>query len=171
MVKFFFAVVSKLEDYSFDSLPIKLKEFIITNFGGVDFTSEPYQFKIKYYEKEMGSPLFKFFLSLKEIRESSIIIDFKKMCMQEEANAKRKINLDPGYITLNSVVLSTRKEAAHRIYLRDGIYLDLHLIYESSIYKPLPWTYPDYKNEGVLSFFYKMRNSFKKERNLNRKML
>ena len=57
--------------------------------------------------------------------------------------ACRRINLDPGYLTLSQLVLATTKSRSHRIYLADGIFADLHLHYQGESSHPLAWTYPD----------------------------
>ena len=57
----------------------------------------------------------------------------------------RRINIDPGYLCLQHVVLATTKGYTHRPYLRDGIYADLTLIYRDKSFQPLEWTYPDYR--------------------------
>jgi len=41
-------------------------------------------------------------------------------------------------------VLATTKDNAHRIYLGQGIYAEVTLIYRGRRFCPLPWTYPDY---------------------------
>ena len=35
-------------------------------------------------------------------------------------------------------------------YLRDGIYADLTLVFQKGGYRPLPWTYPDYRQGELL---------------------
>ena len=45
----------------------------------------------------------------------------------------------------------------HRIYIGQGIYADLTLIYQRGAFEKLPWTYPDYADEPVLAFLEKVR--------------
>ena len=52
---------------------------------------------------------------------------------------KRKINIDPGYISLGNLVLATGKPFAHRPYLGSGIYADLTLVYQRGGFHPLEW--------------------------------
>ncbi|MFO7675091.1 MAG: DUF4416 family protein [bacterium] len=61
---------------------------------------------------------------------------------------RRRVNLDPGLLTLHNLVLATTKDFAHRIYLRDGIRAELTLLYADGGWVPLPWTYPDYRTEA-----------------------
>jgi hypothetical protein len=66
---------------------------------------------------------------------------------------KRSINIDPGYLSLENVVLSTGKQFTHRIYLSHGVYADLNLVYEHNSFRSLPWTYPDYAHTDFIKFF------------------
>jgi hypothetical protein len=58
------------------------------------------------------------------------------------------------------LILATRKDRAHRIYLGDGVYADLHLRYQGGCFRPLDWTYPDYRAPAVLTFFSQARALF-----------
>jgi hypothetical protein len=59
-------------------------------------------------------------------------------------DGRRLVNLDPGYLTRERLVLATGKNFSHRLYLGCGIYGDLTLIYAQGTFQPLAWTYPDY---------------------------
>jgi len=72
------------------------------------------------------------------------------------------VNIDPGYIALEHVILATTKGYAHRIYLKNGIYADLTLIYRDGTYRPLDWTYPDYAEKDTISLFNRWRDYYKK---------
>jgi len=65
----------------------------------------------------------------------------------------RSLNLDPGYLSLENMVLSTTKSFAHRIYLGQGVYADLNLTFVEKTYHPLHWTYPDYAHPDFIQFF------------------
>jgi hypothetical protein len=64
-------------------------------------------------------------------------------------------------LTLGNFVLATGKNNAHRIYLQDGIFADLTLIYRSGTYHPLEWTYPDYADNGLISILNRLREHYK----------
>ena len=72
----------------------------------------------------------------------------------------RQINIDPGYLTAAKIVLATTKNYSHRLYLARGIFGDLHMQYQKGNYQPNPWTYPDYKQPKVRSFFNDVRKTF-----------
>jgi len=73
----------------------------------------------------------------------------------------RVINIDPGLITLENVVLVTGKNYSHRIYLRDGIFAEITLIFKNGKYRPLEWTFPDYGSDDIIEIFIKMREKYK----------
>ena len=77
------------------------------------------------------------------------------------SNNKRRVNIDPGYISLDKLVLFTTKNYSHRIYLNEGIYAEVTLKFERKSFVPLPWTYPDYKTLEYIDFFNKIRETYK----------
>lgn len=70
---------------------------------------------------------------------------------------KRWINLDPGFITHENLILATGKGYSHRIYMGSGVWSDLEYIYVNEGYRPLQWTYYDYRHQEVVDFFTKIR--------------
>ncbi len=77
------------------------------------------------------------------------------------SDGKRRVNVDPGYIALEHLVLGTTKGFAHRIYIGGGIFADLTLIYENGSYRPLKWTYPDYGGDRLVGLFNGWREDYK----------
>ena len=57
-------------------------------------------------------------------------------------------------------VLASGKNFSHRIYIGGGIYADLTLIYQKGSFQKLPWTYPDYSDDGMLKFLEQVRNKY-----------
>jgi hypothetical protein len=134
-------------------------------FGPVDWVSEVLPFnRTKYYEKEMGWPLSRRFISFERLITPESIADIKLITNELEKahldNEHRKINIDPGYLTLERLVLATGKNYSHRIYLRKGIYADLTLVFHDGTFRPLSWTYPDYAEEKVIALFNKLRSGY-----------
>ena len=76
-------------------------------------------------------------------------------------DGRRQINIDPGYVTLAKVVLSSKKNYSHRIYLGKGVYGELELFYKDGRFNPLPYTYYDYRDDTVLPIFLKARDLLK----------
>jgi hypothetical protein len=140
-------------------------EELYSTFGETDAVSERFAFDLTdYYTREMGKVLFRHFITFKRFIPIPNLPDIKQMTNRLEekyaaSDGNRRINIDPGYICLEHVILATTKGYTHRPYLRDGIYADLTLIYRNKSFRPLEWTYPDYRQEGVIALF----NQFRKE--------
>lgn len=131
-------------------------------FGTLDAVTAPQDFTFtRFYEKEMGPGLRRLFGSFDELVDPGCLPDIKARTNQLEQrwsrDGRRTVNVDPGLLCEERLVLATGKNAAHRIYLRDGIYGDLTLLYENGAYQPLPWTYPDYAQEETRRFFGLLR--------------
>ena len=147
-----------------------LKDILTSNWGEIDLESEVFKFdKTNYYENEMGKDLIKKFFSFKKLIERENLPEIKLRTNQIEKEFKinknkegRDINLDPGYITLSSVVLATTKDYRHRIYHSKGIYLENTLYYDSKkkSYTEWDWTYPDYRQDSYKEFFNRMREIY-----------
>lgn len=137
-------------------------------FSQVDWISPELRFdRTRYYEKEMGWPLHRRFVSFRELIPPEALVDVKIKTNgledQFEADEKRRINIDPGYIALERLVLATGKNYTHRIYLSKGIYGDLTLIFKKGGFCPLEWTYPDYADKDVVDYFNQLRERYKKQ--------
>ncbi|RKX70418.1 DUF4416 domain-containing protein [candidate division WOR-3 bacterium] len=115
----------------------------------------------EYYESEMGKGLMRCWLAFLTQFDPEELVELKKRAVAIEVSlsveGRRRVNIDPGYLDLKRVVLSTHKDAAHRIYLGDGIYAEVTLIYYNKSFRPLPWTYPDYRWEETINFFNSLR--------------
>jgi hypothetical protein len=135
-------------------------------FGEADTISERFPFHLTdYYTQEMGKPLFRHFITFERLIPISTLPDIKQTTNQFEEkysnlNGNRRINIDPGYICLEHVVLATTKAYTHRPYLRNGIYADLTLIYRNKSFQPLEWAYPDYRQSEVIALFNQFRKKY-----------
>jgi hypothetical protein len=134
--------------------------------GPVDWTSPPLCFdRTRYYEKEMGWPLHRRFVSFRRLIRPEEIVQVKLMCNQTESKysvaGKRQINIDPGYISLERLILTTGKNYTHRVYLSKGIYADLTLVFQKGTFVSLQWTYRDYADPAVIGYFNEVRASYK----------
>ena len=123
--------------------------------------------RTRYYEKEMGWPLHRRFVTFKELIPPEELVDKKLSTNMIEAKysseGKRRINIDPGYICLERLVLATGKNYTHRIYLSHGIFADLTLVFNKGTFKPLEWSYPDYSDAESIDFFNAEREKYKNQ--------
>jgi hypothetical protein len=137
------------------------------NFGSILFQSniQPWKYS-DHYNKELGTPLYRNFIFFNKVIDPSSLADIKLLTNAMETTCshagKRRINLDPGYITLAKVVLASTKNYSHRIYLGKGIYAELALLYKNHQFISMPYTYNDYKDQAYLNMFTTVRNLLKK---------
>lgn len=126
-------------------------EDLIAAFGEMDFESPPLQFEYTdYYFEEMGRPLFRVFVSFLKLIRSEQLKEIKLFGGALERKystpeGKRRLNLDPGYLTGSAFVLSTSKNYAHRIHLGEGVFAQQEILFERKRVRTLDWTYPDYR--------------------------
>ena len=134
--------------------------------GPIDSKSEPFSFThTDYYTAELGSPIERFWVSFEWLAEQDELPDLKHETNKLEeilgrSDGSRRVNIDPGIITGSRLVLATTKDHAHRIYLSNGIYAEVTLIYRDGKFNPLPWTYPDYREQVALDYFSAVRTRY-----------
>lgn len=137
-------------------------------FGPTDWISPGLFFdRTRYYEREMGWPLFRRFITFRELVRPEELIEAKLFTNGIEnrylKDNKRQINIDPGYISLERLVLATGKNYTHRIYLSKGIFADLTLVFHKGSFEPLEWTYRDYKDPESIKNFNTIRERYKNQ--------
>ena len=134
-------------------------------YGRVDFISAQLPFDYTdYYAREMGPALVRRFASFEPLVRPESLPDIKLWTNGVEGrfseDEKRRVNIDPGYMSYAHIILATGKRYTHRPYLRDAIYADLTLIYRDRDFHPLPWTYPDYAKGETILMFRKVRSKY-----------
>lgn len=140
-------------------------QILAAHFGRPDFIGAQMPFDYtSYYEKEMGRSLVRRMVSFDELIPPESLPDVKLLTNlveeQFSSDGRRKINIDPGYLSLAHLILATGKGYTHRPYLRGGIYADLTLIYTDGAFSVLSWTYPDYAGREILATLNKIRNKY-----------
>jgi Domain of unknown function (DUF4416) len=132
------------------------------SFGPIALASDAFDFtETEYYTMTMGHGLKKQFIAFERLIDPAGLAEIKRGTNRWEADyaaqnahaEPRPLNLDPGYITGAKLVLASTKDHAHRIYLRDGIYAELTLMYRHRRWQPLEWTYPDYRRADFHQYF------------------
>ncbi len=158
----FFALLYREDQKSY----IELRKEIEMKWGEIIDELAPSHFPMKeYYAKEMGSPLSRIYLVLEGKFSRDTLVEVKNWSMEQEEkylNGKdRSINIDPGLICLEQMLLISTKPYSHRIFLKDNLYAELTYQFNQGRYSPLPWTYPDYLEDEVLDFFTSSRTRLK----------
>jgi hypothetical protein len=143
----------------------RVLEALVRQYGEIDWISPDMFFdRTRYYEKEMGWPLHRRFLSFEKLISPEMLVEVKLKTNDLETafrkGEKRRINIDPGYISLERLVLATGKNYIHRIYLGKGIYADLTLVFKRGGFVPLEWTYPDYADPKMIDDFNAIRSRY-----------
>jgi hypothetical protein len=133
--------------------------------GPIDIESDLLEFNYtRYYENEMGPGLKRLFVGFDSLGPPDKLVEVKSFTNELERTfseeGKRLVNLDPGYLTAAKVVLASTKDYAHRLYLGDGIYGEVTLVYQGGRFRTLPWTYPDYRSEMYHEFFRQLRTAY-----------
>jgi hypothetical protein len=147
-----------------------LKQAMVKHFGRIDLESPIHSFDhTDYYRDEMGPGLRRGFLSFDRLVPPDELADIKRFTNRMEIQwgrmkgkkISRRVNMDPGLLSLSNLILATTKNRAHRIYLSNGIYAEITLIYSKAQgWQTLDWTYPDYRTPVVTEFFSKMREIY-----------
>lgn len=134
-------------------------------YGPVEWKSPPLFFdRTTYYAREMGWPLYRSFVSFERLVAADRLMDIKLSTNGIEQdylhNGHRQVNIDPGLISAERLVLATGKNYVHRIYLGKGIYADLTLIFKKGSYRALDWTYKDYASPEMIQYFNDIRATY-----------
>ncbi|MEN6439247.1 MAG: DUF4416 family protein [Syntrophobacter sp.] len=135
-------------------------------FGPMDYLSAPGPFPYtNYYDREMGKDLRRQTAAYAELIAPIALADAKLRTNELEKDflheGGRRVNIDPGILSEERFVLATGKNFTHRIYLREGIYADLTLMFQKGAYRSLPWTYPDYREPEFIHLLGVLRKKLR----------
>lgn len=136
--------------------------------GEVDLMGEPFPFTAThYYDDEMGTPIYRKFFSFKSLLDPGALGRLKNICNEIEdelsIDGKRRVNLDLGYLDLHKMVLASAKYNGQKIYVSDGIYADLTLVFENGDFHPVDNTFPDFKSGAYNPVFIEYRERLKQQ--------
>jgi hypothetical protein len=138
--------------------------------GDIDIISDEFPFLFSFYYKDIGKNLKRLWFSFSSLTFFDDFYKYKILSneMEREISAffgydSRKINIDPGYLTLSTVYLASTKYAYYRSYIGGGIYLEPEMFFYGGIFRFFSWTYPDYKTYKAINFFYNIREKLKSD--------
>ena len=143
-------------------------------FGPLYAACEIYDFDFtSYYEAEMGAGLRKQLVCFAERIDPAELAACKRQTIELEKalgratgeTLRRRVNIDPGLLSIESLVLATTKCAGHRVCIAPQLYAEVTLLYQRGRYQPLEWTYPDYRTDAVQHFLIVMRSWLLRVRN------
>lgn len=158
----FLSVLSACREEVWPTLRPCLEEIL----GRIDYESQPIPFsRTSYYDAELGSPISRLVLSFERPLPLDGLADIKLATNRLETrwarDGRRLFNLDPGYVTQERLVLATGKNFTHRVYLSQGIWADLTLIFQGGDWCDLPWTFPDYATPEVKKHLTRIRDMYR----------
>ncbi len=135
---------------------------LAAEFGGVQRRGPVYDFDMTdYYEAEMGPALSKALAWLGPPVAPAELAARKQATIAFERHrarqGRRTVNVDPGLLSINSLVLATTKVSGHRICIGPGLWAEVTLLFEKGAYRAQPWTYRDYQRQDVQSFLLDVR--------------
>lgn len=144
---------------------------LVRLYGAIEFESPDFNFDMTdYYTEEMGAGLRKRFVCFRrpvpmdelpgiKIATNAIEASYTR---QSDGSASRKVNIDPGYVTLSKLVLATTKDYSHRVYIGKGIFAETTLRFVGGSFVPFDTTYPDYRTPLAIDFFNLVRDYVKR---------
>jgi len=143
------------------------RDSLVSALGEIDLVSDTWPFEqTDYYADEIGPRILRQFVSFVRLIDPGDLADLKRRTNgieQELARTlatpcPRPVNLDPGIIEPSKLVLATTKNYSHRIYIGKGMYAEVTLVFDKGGWRPLPYTYPDYRRQEYFDFFAKARD-------------
>jgi hypothetical protein len=157
-VKLILGILGPEPDFLKTVLP-KLAE----KFGPEEEIMDPIPFIwTRYYAQELGETPWRSFVSYQDLIPRENLVDIKRWTnsLEEELSGggPRRVNLDPGYMTLGQFFLATTKDQRHRVYVRDGIFVEPTLFFQDGAFLPFEWTYRDYRSDAYLAYFSAVRS-------------
>ncbi|MBC7234192.1 MAG: DUF4416 family protein [Chloroflexi bacterium] len=138
---------------------------LANRFGPIDYQSELLPFNhTTYYAREFGEGLVRQIIAFAELIPPDRLAEIKRITNDLEmtwaVEGRRRVNVDPGYVSLGKLVLATTKDYSHRIYLGQGIYAEVTLQYRHGAFHPWEWTYPDYASPRYIEIFTEIRRLY-----------
>ena len=127
--------------------------------GEEELISTPWTFDMTDYYKDISPTLFRCFISYKGLRSAADIVNWKIFSchIESKSGSRRTVNIDPGYIDGARLALASTKDHAHRVYIRDGIHVEITLRYQNKKWKPFDCTFPDFASGLYDEFLSKVR--------------
>lgn len=139
--------------------------------GRVDFASDTMTFdRTHYYSDQMGSTLLRRLVSFEPLHRADELPGVKvatnaieQQFAQRHRFVMRPINLDPGYLEPSKLVLASMKNFSHRIYLGQGVFGEVTLLFHKEGWETLGWTFPDYARGEYFPFLTAVRTRLRNQ--------
>lgn len=147
-----------------DALSGLEKRFGLVQFETIDTPCS----EAEIYFEEMGENLQRRFFSFERPLSRNTLPTIKSICGKVESQFAdrvddyyfRTVNIDPGILVPANLVMASYREYNHRIYLEDGVFAELALVWSKGQFVRLPWTNMDFCQGEAIEFFIRVRDSF-----------
>ncbi len=125
-----------------------------------------------YYQEQTGEAILRTFFAFEGPFRRELLAERKLESNRFErelaasapaCGLSRPVNLDPGYLAPEKIVLASCKNFAHRIYLGSGVFAEVTLLYRHNRFEALEWTFPDYAAGRYFPFFTGLRRTMMRE--------
>lgn len=121
----------------------------------------------RYYEPEMGTGLKRRFYAFPRLIDPGDLAKLKSWSVRLEERwrqgGRRRVNIDPGYLSAAKLLLATTKDNIHRVYLGNEVYAEVTLFFKNGAFHPWPWTYPDYASQEYRRIFEEIREIYREQ--------
>ncbi|MHC4608049.1 MAG: DUF4416 family protein [Planctomycetota bacterium] len=160
-VKLFFSVLT-----GFPSLMADLRGRLEKKWGPIDVESPLFPHPHLVGE-EMGADVARKLCTFRRLIDPATLpgiriwaaAEEKRAAKSRKYDAKRPLDLDPGYVTPYQVVLSSARSLSHRIALGRGVYGEVTLRWRSTVFGAMEWTPNEYRTREVADFFVEARRA------------
>lgn len=162
-VKFFSGVI-----YGDRELYRQAREQLEQRYSPVDLESPEFLFTMTdYYDAEMGRPLYRRFMAFRDLAAPEGLPEMKLWTngveLENARDGKRRLNLDPGYLSDANVIIATTKNYYQRVPLTRGIYAHMEYVIKKKRPAILEWTYPDFRTQEYMDFFLHLLHRYKEQ--------
>lgn len=140
-----------------------------STYGVIDLESSIFPWNTTdYYREEMGEKLLRKFVAFTSLISPEALARIKLetntietvLSGSSSPTSPRRVNIDPGYLDSTKLVLASTKNQAHRIYLSQGIYAEVTLLYHHGGFHPFIYTYADYRWPETHEFLRRVRTRY-----------
>jgi hypothetical protein len=118
----------------------------------------------RYYDREMGPNLGRRLASFLHLADPAFLARWKVFTNGVEnefsLGGRRLVNIDIGYVAKERLVLATGKNYTHRLYLEQGIFGEVTLVYSQGEFQALPWSYRDYTEREMSALLGLIRRKY-----------
>lgn len=118
------------------------------------------------YREEMGDDLQRRIFSFEQPVSCDSLPEIKANCYKIEPMFSdqvrdfhfRTVNIDPGLLTPDKLIMASHREYNHRLYLGQGVFGQIELIYSGGQFMRLPWSNPDFCHNEAMDLFNRVRD-------------